>query len=334
MRNILPILLLLILPGMMLAQGKSIEGRISLAEERTEYTGLIPDSRVVINAPSAHFINFRKPVRLILFALPNGNSIENTEGRPMLSKTDDWHFDIQHIAAQVRFLRENDKRYNYIVAYLESSQKAWTAHASKYKDSPLMYSHLVDTVKAIVLDKYFKNKPSVMLNVVLASHSGGGRFVFNYLLGVSEIPGFVERLCFIDSYYGYEEPFAGKFIKWLNSGKDKMLGVISYVDTTVIYNGKPIVSKTGGTGYRSELMFRNMKEAGVKFKDRTDTSFVRHTAFDGRLRIIIKENPSGKIYHTILVEKNGLIHQLLFNSKLEERDYKFWGERCYSNLIK
>jgi len=197
-----------------------------------------------------------------------------------------------------------------------------------------MYSHLVDTVKAIVLDKYFKNKPSVMLNVVLASHSGGGRFVFNYLLGVSVIPGFVERLCFIDSYYGYEEQFAGKFIKWLNSGKDKMLGVISYVDTTVIYNGKPIVGKTGGTGYRSELMYRNMKEAGVKFKDRTDTSFVRHTAFDGRLRIIIKENPTGKIYHTILVEKNGLIHQLLFNSKLEERGYKFWGERCYSNLIK
>ncbi|NTU95015.1 MAG: hypothetical protein HGA52_03095, partial [Bacteroidales bacterium] len=77
MRNILPILLLLMLPGMMLSKEKDIKGRISLNEERTEYTGLIPDSRVVVNAPAADFINFRKPVRLILFALPNGNSIEN-----------------------------------------------------------------------------------------------------------------------------------------------------------------------------------------------------------------------------------------------------------------
>lgn len=334
MRSVIRILFLLIFPGLLFAKKEGLRSDGLSAEVRTEYNNLMPDSRVVINAPNGSFLNPNKPVRLILYALPNGNTIEQTEGRTLLSKTDDWHFDIQHIAAQVRFLRENDKRYNYIVAYLESSQKAWTAHASKYKDSPLLYSHLVDTIKSIVLDKYFKHKPSARLNVVLASHSGGGRFVFNYLKGVSEIPGFVERLCFIDSYYGYEELFAGKFIKWLNSGKDKMLGVISYVDTTVIYNGKPIVSKTGGTGYRSELMYRNMKEAGVKFTERTDTAFVRHTAFKGRLRIMIKENPTGKIYHTILVEKNGLIHQLLFNSKLEERGYKFWGERSYSNLIK
>lgn len=334
MRSVLRILFPLIFPGLLFAKKEDFRSDVLPAEVRTEYNNLIPDSRVVINAPNGSFLNPNKPVRLILYALPNGNTIEQTEGRTLLSKTDDWHFDIQHIAAQVRFLRENDKRYNYIVAYLESSQKAWTAHASKYKDSPLLYSHLVDTIKSIVRDNYFKNKPSARLNVVLASHSGGGRFVFNYLLGVDDIPEFVERLCFIDSYYGYEEQFAGKFIKWLNSGKDKMLGVISYVDTTVIYNGKPIVSKTGGTGYRSELMYRNMKEAGVKFTERADTAFVRHTAFKGRLRIMIKENPTGKIYHTILVEKNGLIHQLLFNSKLEERDYKFWGERSYSNLIK
>ncbi|HBY02096.1 MAG TPA: hypothetical protein DEG92_06125 [Rikenellaceae bacterium] len=334
MRSVIRILFPLIFPGLLFAKKEGFRSDVLSAEVSTEYNNLIPDSRVVINAPNGSFLNPDKPVRLILYALPNGNTIEQTEGRTLLSKTDDWHFDIQHIAAQVRFLRENDKRFNYIVAYLESSQKAWTAHASKYKDSPLLYSHLVDTVKAIVLDKYFKNKPSAGINVVLASHSGGGRFVFNYLHGVDEIPGFIERLCFIDSYYAYEELFAGKFIKWLNSGKDKMLGVISYIDTTVVYNGKPIVSKTGGTGYRSELMYRNMKEAGVKFKDSTDTSFIRHTAFSGRLRIIIKENPTGKIYHTILVEKNGLIHQLLFNSKLEERGYKFWGERSYSNLIK
>ncbi|MBP1671330.1 MAG: hypothetical protein H6Q22_902, partial [Bacteroidetes bacterium] len=44
MRNIFPILLLLILPGIMLSKEKGIKGKISLNEERTEYTGLIPDS--------------------------------------------------------------------------------------------------------------------------------------------------------------------------------------------------------------------------------------------------------------------------------------------------
>ena len=334
MRYILRTILFLCMPAVLFAKESSSRNKISLNEERTEYRELIPDSRVVINAPGKDFINYRKPLRLILFALPNGNSIEQTEGRLLLSKSDDWHFDIQHIAAQIRFLRENDTRFNYIVAYLESSQKAWTSHAAKYKDSPALYSHLVDTIKTIVLDNYFKNRPLVKLNVVLASHSGGGRFAFNYLEGVNEIPRFIERICFIDSNYGYEELFAEKFLKWLGLGKDKMMGVISYVDTTVVYNGKPIVSKTGGTGYRSELMYLNMKDAGVKFIDKTDTSFVRHTAFGGRLRIIIKENPTGKIYHTVLVEKNGLIHQLLFNSKLEERGYKFWGERCYSSFIR
>lgn len=50
-------------------------------------------------------------------------------------------------------------------------------------------------------------------------------------------------------------------------------------------------------------------------------------------RVVIN-TPSGKIYHTILVEKNGFIHQMLFNSKFEERGYRLWGERSYGGLIK
>ena len=77
-----------------------------------------------INAP-LHF-NKNGKTFLVLFALPNGNSIEWTKGKKM-KPGDDWHFDIQHIAAQTRFVRKLDKKNNYIVAYLMADQKSWPA---------------------------------------------------------------------------------------------------------------------------------------------------------------------------------------------------------------
>src|SRR5262245_31343607 len=59
--------------------------------------------RVVANAAGS--FDPKKPTRLVIFATPNGNTIEQTLG---CGKADglDWHFDIQHVAAQVRRLRE------------------------------------------------------------------------------------------------------------------------------------------------------------------------------------------------------------------------------------
>ena len=73
-----------------------------------------------INAP-LHFSNKGKTY-LVLFALPNGNSIEWTKGKEMKSG-DDWHFDIQHIAAQTRFVRNLDKKNNYIGLFNGRSKK-------------------------------------------------------------------------------------------------------------------------------------------------------------------------------------------------------------------
>src|SRR3954471_3223315 len=46
-----------------------------------------------------------KPTRLVVYATPNGNSIEQTLGCATTPGLD-WHFDIQHVAAQLRTLRE------------------------------------------------------------------------------------------------------------------------------------------------------------------------------------------------------------------------------------
>ncbi len=94
-------------------------------------TDLIPDSRVMVNSPVKELINPNVHTKIVFYALPNGNTIEQTAGK-LMTPSDDWHFDIQHIAAQTRFLRENDTKHNYIVVYLQASMKAWTSHSAKY----------------------------------------------------------------------------------------------------------------------------------------------------------------------------------------------------------
>ena len=76
-----------------------------------------PGVRVRINAPAEGLMTPRKSVRLIFYALPNGNSTEWTFGKRM-EQGNDWHFDIQHIGAQSRFLRAVDTLHSYVVVYL------------------------------------------------------------------------------------------------------------------------------------------------------------------------------------------------------------------------
>src|SRR5215211_6229129 len=52
--------------------------------------------RVFVNAPGD--FDAARPTQLVLFALPNGNSIEWTMGAK-LQPGMDWHYDIQHVGA-------------------------------------------------------------------------------------------------------------------------------------------------------------------------------------------------------------------------------------------
>ncbi len=81
-----------------------------------------PDIRIQINAPAPNDFNPNLPVGLALFALPNGNTIEQTVGK-VLETGDDWHYDIQHIGAQTRFLRQTVTEYNLVTVYLETCTK-------------------------------------------------------------------------------------------------------------------------------------------------------------------------------------------------------------------
>jgi len=282
-----------------------------------------PDIRVHINAPAASKYHPDRPVGLVLYALPNGNTIEQTAGKRM-APGDDWHFDIQHIAAQTRFLRERVEEYNLISAYLEADQKSWPAWKKTHPDHSGLIASLVDSL----LHLFRPSDPFL----VLSGHSGGGSFIFGYLDAFGEIPDEVQRISFLDSNYGYTHDHGEKIAAWLRASDRNHLSVIAYNDSVALYQGQPVVSPTGGTWVRSRMMLADLSRH-FPFSSRTGPGFTTHTALGGRAQIILIENPEQAILHTVLVERNGFIQAILSGTGLEGREYCFWGPRAYEDRI-
>jgi hypothetical protein len=292
-------------------------------EQEINITDRLENVRININAPLQ--FNRKGTTYLVFYALPNGNTIEWTKGSK-LKTGDDWHFDIQHIAAQTRFVKNLDKRNNYVVAYLMADQKSWPVWKRTTANSLILIKSMIDSITDI-----FKSySPKLVLN----GHSGGGSFIFGFLDAVEEIPANIERIAFIDSDYGYEEGIhTTKLINWLSKKNSNSLVVLAYNDSIVTYNGKPVVSPTGGTWYRSRLMQRNLSEFFM-FSTFSDTSFITHQALNGRILFKLKENPARHIYHTEQVARNGFILSLLFASHFDRSKYfTYFGDRVYEQFI-
>lgn len=281
------------------------------------------DMTLHINAPAIDSFRTDLPVGLALYALPNGNTIEQTVGK-VLETGDDWHFDIQHIGAQTRFLRQHLTDYNLVTVYLEADPLSWPTWKTQFPD----YDDIIRTTVEYLLGCFADYDPFI----VLTGHSGGGRFIFSYLDGVTDIPEYVKRICFLDSNYGYTNSYGDQFMDWLNASSDRYLSVIAYNDSVALYNGEPIVSPTGGTWYRSRMMKQYMDDF-YTFTTEEDDDFIRYTALDGRIKIILKKNPDQAILHTVQVERNGFIHTMVTGTEDEGVDYEYYGERAYDGLI-
>lgn len=282
-----------------------------------------PGTRILINAPLQGFGEDDR-VMLIMYALPNGNTIEQTFGK-RLNDGDDWHYDIQHIGAQTRFLRKVITDRTVVVAYLENDLKSWPAWSAATPEYPVKVRRMVEDIKSL----FAPWDPELVLN----GHSGGGRFIFNFLDAYEQIPVNVVRIAFLDSNYGWEdERYGPKIVSWLRSGKNRHLCTLAYNDSVVIYNGKPLVSPEGGTWYRSGKM-RDYLSASFRLKRRERDSLVWYRSPGRQIEFIFKPNPEGKIYHTRQVEYNGFIHSILSGTRHEQRGYRYFGGRAYSKLI-
>ena len=282
-----------------------------------------PDEvRILINAPMRESFATNKPVLLVFFALPNGNTIEQTIGKTV-STNDDWHFDIQHIGAQTRWLRQVITNKTIVVAYLEAGMKSWPAWRKKNSDARI--AKILDGVRGI----FSSNKTEV----VLASHSGGGSLIFGYLNAVEKIPGDVRRIAFLDSNYAYTTTnHAEKIENWLTASPENCLCVLAYQDYLGLLNGKSFVSEAGGTWGRSRLMLGDLG-AQFHFTSTTNGGLETFSALNGRIEFLMKENPEHKIFHTVQVERNGFIHALLSGTADEGKGYEYFGERAYTNWI-
>ena len=283
---------------------------------------LAEEVRILLNAPAPESFATNKPVLLVFYALPNGNTIEQTVGKT-LKPGDDWHFDIQHIGAQTRWLRSVITHRTIVVAYLEAGTKSWSAWRKTHDDQVIV--HILDNVRGI----FSSNKTEV----VLASHSGGGSLVFSYLNAVEKIPQDVKRIAFLDSDYGYDsELHADKIKSWLAASDENHLCVLAYQDYLARLNGKPFVSEDGGTWGRSHAMLDDLG-AQFQFTSRTNNGLETFSALDGRIRFLLRENPERKIFHTVQVERNGFIQALLSGTSDEAKGYEYLGGRAYSKWI-
>ncbi len=303
-------------------QPSQTEVTTSADGETTTFRQWTPDVRVCINESVAVAGMLPEKTELLFFALPNGNTIEQTLGKQM-QPGDDWHFNVQHIAAQTRFLRREQPDKNIVLVLLEAKGLSWPAWRKTYSDK--LIPRLITELRARYSSK--------VVTVVLSGHSGGGSLIFGYLNASSEISAEVTRIAFLDATYSYEtERHSSKIANWLQR-PGTSLCVLAYKDDEVILNGKRIVSATGGTWYRSRLLRDDLRKS-FELTEAADGDLLKTRNADGRIQFLLHSNPTNKILHTTQVEKNGLIHSLLSGTSLEEQTYRYFGDRAYSELIR
>jgi hypothetical protein len=292
--------------------------------ERTLDLTLPSGVRLHLNLPAK--IDDTKPTALILYATPNGNTIEQTLGCAKAENLD-WHYDIQHVAAQVRRLRELNPRENLALAVTEAPKLSWPAFRQSNPDHQAIIRSIVDTAVELTGAK----------SITLTGHSGGGSFIFGYLNAHDAIPAQVTRIAFLDANYAYTDDapqnHGDKLIAWLKAEASRHLVVIAYDDREITLNGKKVVSPTGGT-YRatSRMLDRFRKDAQVS--EVWEAPFVHHYALGHRFDVFVHPNPQNQILHTALVgEMNGLLQALTLGMPEESKWGTFGGPRAYDTCI-
>lgn len=276
--------------------------------------------RITIDRPPQ---NNHKSNYVILYALPNGNSTEQTFGRNPQPQ-DDFRFNIQHIGAQTQFIRKALPQLSITVIYLENHLKSWPAWKRTQPRALEKIKHLVDS-----LQQAFP-KHTVFH---LSGHSGGGSFIFGYLAATPVIPHSIQRISFLDSNYGYESTYLPKLVDWLKSSNHHHLISFAYNDSIALYKGKRVVSDTGGTWFRSRLMKQQLSDA-FSFKTYSRDSLIIYESIQGTIRFYLLNNKDKGIYHTQQVERNGLIHAVLLGTRKENSLYQYYGPRAYQDLIR
>lgn len=262
-----------------------------------------------------------KKIQVAIYALPNGNSIENTFGRRLRDGID-WHFDIQHIGAQTRWLWKEAGRTDLVTVYLENAQKSWPTWSRTH--DPKEAHELLTSIRA--------QFPGSSIRWTLASHSGGGALLLSMIKGWEAIPDDVDRICFLDSNYNYDtSTHFEKLWSWLTRPLSR-LSVLAYDDANALLNGKPFVSASGGTWGRTHVMMEDFQKHSPQSTLHGDPE--QRSYVNGKAVFWLKANPKREIFHTVQVEKNGFIEAILSGTPSAGQRYAYFGDRVYRKFVK
>ena len=118
-----------------------------------------------------------------------------------------WRYDIQHIGAQTRALRARGLP-QAVVVYLEAAGKSWPEwrRVQGYERANARIVSIVDQVRAAL------GSPRD-LHVTLTGHSGGGSYAWGFLDGQDSLPGWLDRIAFLDSNYSFEYRHGEQLVK-------------------------------------------------------------------------------------------------------------------------
>ncbi|QDT56039.1 hypothetical protein Pan44_40890 [Caulifigura coniformis] len=291
-------------------------------QESVRETWLEGSVHAVMNLPSD--FDPGRPTRLIVFATPNGNTVEQTLGC-RFERGADWHVDIQHVAAQTRLWRRLNPDENIALACVAAEGLSWPAWRKERPEYAAAIARIVETLRG-----WLPSKPTV----TLACHSGGGSFLFGFINSAEAIPGWIDRIVFLDANYSYddEQKHGDKLLAWLRGDASRRLIVIAYDDREIVFDGKKVVSETGGT-YRATGRMRTRFEKDVSFTEQKAGDFNTASALGGQLVLHVHPNPHNKILHTVMVgEMNGLLEGLSSGT-----DRRGWGSlaapRAYQEFV-
>ncbi|MCC7474712.1 MAG: hypothetical protein IT425_04910 [Pirellulales bacterium] len=292
----------------------------------TSYAATIESNiRIHVNAPRDAEGKPVRATRLIVFALPNGNTLEQTLGCQMKPGMD-WHYDIQHIAAQTRLLRELFPKESILLVCAEAPGLSWPTFRRTVPNANAIIGKLVNAWRL-----QFGEKTT---QVTLTGHSGGGSFMTGLIESAERIPAYIDRIAYLDANYSFDAAMHAKKLEdWLRGGKDRRYILVCYDDREIMLNGKKVVGPDGGT-FRATNRTRDALGKTFKLTESDHEPFHETVGLDGRIHFYIHPNPENIILHTVLVgEMNGLLQIETLGTAQEGRWGTFGGPRAYTKYI-
>lgn len=266
------------------------------ADERVAERWVMPDVRAVANIPGR--AGTSRPTRLVVYATPNGSTIEQTLG---FARSGDWRSDIQHVLAKVR--RQRCERPDDAIGLvcIEPEGLSWPAWRKKHAEAaPGLAVQILNGVRGLC--------GAPQAEVVLTGHSGGGAFTWAVLDSGDAVPPGIGHFAWLDSNYSYsdESRHGDKLLAWLRGGVDRRVTILAYDDRRITLNGKAVIGPDGGT-YRATARMLDRFAREVELSAGRSGPFATRSGMGGRLRSWVHDNPDNRILHTALVgEMNGL----------------------------